>query len=34
MILLTFLLNGSDLADRAAKLTREQMQSVIEFLAS
>ena len=34
MIILTLFLNGSDLADRAAKLTKEQMQSVIEFLGS
>ena len=34
MILSTLLLSGGDLADRAAKLTGEQMQSVIEFLAS
>jgi len=32
MIFLASFLNGIDLADRAAKLTREQMQSVIEFL--
>ena len=32
MVLLILLLSGGDLADRAAKLTKEQMQSVIEFL--
>lgn len=34
MIFLTLLLSGGDLADRTAKLTKEQMQSVIEFLGS
>jgi Zn-dependent M28 family amino/carboxypeptidase len=34
MILLTLILNGSDLSDRAAGLTKEQMQSVIEFLSN
>jgi Zn-dependent M28 family amino/carboxypeptidase len=34
MILFTLRLSGGDLADRAAKLTKGQMQSVIEFLAS
>jgi Zn-dependent M28 family amino/carboxypeptidase len=34
ILILTFFINGSDLQDRCDKLSKSQMQSVIEFLSS